>query len=37
MLLSKLKEKETQVKIQPWFSANRPSNNWAQLQGVYLF
>ena len=33
MLLSKLKEKETQVKIQPWVSANRPSNNWAQLQG----
>ena len=24
------KEKETQVKISPWVSANRPSNNWAQ-------
>ena len=27
MLLKK--EKETQVKFSPGFSANRPSNNWA--------
>ena len=24
------KEKETRVKIKPWVSANRPSNNWAK-------
>ena len=29
MLLKK--EKETQVKFSPGFSANRPSNNWAQI------
>ena len=26
----KTKEKETQIKVLPWISANRPSNNWAQ-------
>ena len=29
MLLKK--EKETQVKFSPGFSANRPSNNWTQI------
>ena len=26
-----IEKKESQIKIQPWVMANRPSNNWAQV------
>ena len=26
-----IEKKESQIKIQPWVRANRPSNNWAQV------